>query len=117
MTERNNYCKKNQPNIQTSNWRSFVVELEHSKASRKLDLEHWEMSRALELGRSETADRALELYFAKIMTGNILILLFAIFHPALRYFPFGSFRVRSTNGLRFTPPISMKVCTLAEDNA
>ena len=34
--------KKNQPNAQTSNWRSFVVELEHSKASRKLDLEHWE---------------------------------------------------------------------------
>ena len=42
MTERNNYCKKNQLNTQTSSWRSFVLELEHSKASRKLDLEHWE---------------------------------------------------------------------------
>ena len=71
MTESNNYCKKNQPNTQTSNWRSFVFELEHSKASRNstwnigttsraLELGHWETSRALELGRSETADRALE---------------------------------------------------------
>ena len=42
MTERNNYCKKKKPNTQTSNWRSFVLELEHLKASRKLDLEHWE---------------------------------------------------------------------------
>ena len=82
MTESNNYCKKTQPNTQTSNWRSFVFELEHSKASdnstwnigktsralelghcetnRALELGHWETSRALELGRSETADRALE---------------------------------------------------------
>ena len=28
MTESNNYCKKNKPNTQTSNWRSFVFELE-----------------------------------------------------------------------------------------
>ena len=82
MTESNTYCKKTQPNAQTSNWRSFVFELEHSKASRNstwnigktsrarelghcetshaLELGHWETSRALELGRSETADRALE---------------------------------------------------------
>ena len=71
MTERNNYCKKNQPNTQTSNWRSFVLELEHSKASRNstwnigktsrvLELGHWETSRALELGCSETADRTVE---------------------------------------------------------
>ena len=63
--------KKKQPNTQTSNWRSFVFELEHSKASRNstwnigktsraLELGHCETSRALELGRSETADRALE---------------------------------------------------------
>ena len=83
MTESNTYCKKKtQPNAQTSNWRSFVFELEHSKASRNstwnigktsralelghcetslaLELGHWETSRALELVRSETADRALE---------------------------------------------------------
>ena len=82
MTESNNYCKKNQPNTQTSNWRSFVFELEHSKASRNstwnigktsralelghretsraLELGHLETSLALELGRSGTADHALE---------------------------------------------------------
>ena len=44
------------------------------KTSRALELGHWETSRALELGLSETADRALEWYFAEIMTGNIFIL-------------------------------------------
>ena len=34
----------------------------------------------------------------------------------VRDIPDGSFRVRSTNGLRVTPPISMKFGTLA-DNA
>ncbi len=57
--DRNKYCKK-KSNTQTSNWRSFVLELEHSKASLALELGPCEMSRAFELGRSETADRALE---------------------------------------------------------
>ena len=50
MTESNNLCKKNQPNTQTSNWRSFVFELEHSKASRNSTWNIGKTSRALELG-------------------------------------------------------------------
>ena len=53
------------------------------KTSRALELGHWETSRVLELGLSETADRALEWYFAEIMTGNILIL-----HKTLVWGPF-----------------------------
>ena len=60
MTESNNYCKKTAECTQTSNWRSFVLELEHLKTSRALELGHWETSRALELGCSETTERALE---------------------------------------------------------
>ena len=37
-------------------------------------LERSKTSRSLELGHSETADRALERYFAKSTTGNIFIL-------------------------------------------
>ena len=58
MTESNNYCKKNQPNKQTSNWRSFVFELEHSKASRKLNLEHWENESRARVGALGNKSRA-----------------------------------------------------------
>ena len=59
MTERNNYCKKKQPNTQISKWRSFVLELEHSKASRKLDLEHWENESRARVGALGNESRAL----------------------------------------------------------
>ena len=58
VTESNNYCKKTQPNTETSNWRSFVLELEHSKASRKLDLEHWENKSRARVGALGNESRA-----------------------------------------------------------
>ena len=61
MTERNNYCKKPNRlllNTQTSNLRSFVLELEHSKASRKLDLEHWENESRARVGALGNESRA-----------------------------------------------------------
>ena len=58
MTESNNYCKKKQANTQTSNWRSFVFKLEHSKASRNSTWNIGKTSRALELGHCEKKSRA-----------------------------------------------------------
>ena len=67
-----------QKRVASSTWNigkaSRALELGHWETSRALELGHWETSRALELGLSETADRALEWYFAEIMTGNIFIL-------------------------------------------
>ena len=67
-----------QKRVASSTWNiektSRALELGHWETSRALELGHWETSRVLELGLSETADRALEWYFAEIMTGNIFIL-------------------------------------------